>query len=80
LGRRSRPKATARFELFIWLCVHAERTSGRLLVTAAALAQTLHTSEAQITHGLEELVPAGVAMFGVGIDGAIYVRSLAKFQ
>ena len=50
----------AAFKLFVWLCLHAERTSGRLLVTAAVLAQILHKSEAQITHSLEELVHAGV--------------------
>jgi len=50
----------AAFKLFVWFCLHAERTSGRLLITTAALAQVLHKSEAQITHGLEELVHAGV--------------------
>lgn len=50
----------AAFKLFVWLCLHAERASGRMLVSAAALAQMLHKSEAQIMQSLEELVYAGV--------------------
>ena len=50
----------ASFKVFVWLCLHAERASGRLLVTAAALAQALSKSEAEIIQCFEELVHAGV--------------------
>src|SRR5271165_1210559 len=49
----------AAFKVFVWLCLHAERASGRLFITATALAQSLSKSEAEITLCLEELVRAG---------------------
>lgn len=49
----------ASFKVFVWICLHAERASGRLLVTATAPAQALHKSEAEITQCLEELAHAG---------------------
>jgi hypothetical protein len=50
----------ASFKVFLWLCLHAERASGRLLVTTTALAQPLRKSETEIIQCLEELVQAGV--------------------
>jgi hypothetical protein len=46
----------AAFKVFIWICLHAERASGRLLITVTALAQALRKSEAEIIGSLEELV------------------------
>jgi hypothetical protein len=50
----------ASFKVFLWLCLHAERASGRLLVTTTALAQPLRKSETEIIQCLEELLQAGV--------------------
>ena len=50
----------ASFKVFVWLCLYAERASGRLLVMAPALAQALRKSEAEIMWSFEELVRAGV--------------------
>ena len=50
----------AAFKLFVWLCLHAERASGRLVVSTVPWAQALHKREDQIVQALEELIAAGV--------------------
>jgi hypothetical protein len=62
----------AAFKVFIWLCLHAERASGRLLITATALPQALRKSEAEITRCLEELVCAGACRWFE--DGGIEIQ------
>jgi hypothetical protein len=62
----------AAFKVFIWLCLHAERASGRLLLTATALAEALCKSEVEITRCLEELVRAGACRWFE--DGGIEIQ------
>lgn len=53
----------AGFKLFVWLCLHAERDSGRLPVYAADLARSLRKTEREIELCLQELVRAGACRF-----------------
>jgi hypothetical protein len=64
----------AAFKLFVWICLHAERASGRLLITITALAQALRKSEAEIIRNLEELVRAGACRRFA--DGDIEIQDL----
>lgn len=50
----------AAFKLFVWLCLHADRSRGLLSATASELARILARTEAEISHALEELVHKGV--------------------
>jgi hypothetical protein len=50
----------AAFKLFVWLCLHAERSRGSLSAVASELAPTLARTEAEISHALEELIHKGV--------------------
>jgi hypothetical protein len=47
------------FKLFVWICLHAERNSGRLHVTLADLAQVLRKSGGDIRGSMDELERAG---------------------
>lgn len=47
------------FKLFVWICLHAERSSGRLYVTVAGLARALCKSEGEIRASMDELERAG---------------------
>ena len=45
----------AAFKLFLWLCLHAERSRGSLTASAQELATTLHKNEPEIQAALAEL-------------------------
>jgi hypothetical protein len=51
------------FKLFVWVCLHAERNSGRLPLVVANLARSLHKPEPEIDLCIQELVGAGVCRF-----------------
>jgi hypothetical protein len=51
------------FKLFVWVCLHADRRSGRLRVVIADLARSLQKTERQIDLSLQELVRAGACRF-----------------
>jgi hypothetical protein len=63
-GREVRLAATllsdSTFKLFVWVCLHAERNSGRLQLVAADLARSLQKTVPDIERSLDELVRAGV--------------------
>ena len=48
------------FRLYAWVCLHAERASGRMSFERAALARRLGTSRSTLRRQLRELVRAGV--------------------
>jgi len=48
------------FKLFIWLCLHAERSTGSLCIQPSQLAAALGTTETQIQAALTDLVQQGV--------------------
>lgn len=50
----------AAFKLFVWLCLHADRSRGSLSATVSALAIALGRNEAEIGNALEELVQKDV--------------------
>jgi hypothetical protein len=66
-GREVRLAATllsdSAFKLFVWVCLHAERNSGRLPLVVANLARSLHKPEPEIDSCIQELVSAGVCRF-----------------
>lgn len=55
------------FKVFVWICLNAERTSGRLRVAVADLARALRKTEADIQCSLDELHQAGVCRFTPGL-------------
>lgn len=50
----------AAFKLFAWLCLNADRHSGRIRITPAEIAQALDKSESDIQTARDELVQRGV--------------------
>jgi hypothetical protein len=50
----------AAFKLFAWLCLNADRHTGRIRITAAEIAQVLGKSEGEIQTARDELVERGV--------------------
>lgn len=50
----------ASFKLFLWLCLHAERSRGSLSAPARELASALHKTEPEIQAALAELFQQGV--------------------
>jgi hypothetical protein len=48
------------FKLFMWLCLHAERTSGTICANESDLASTLRKTENQVASLIEELIAAGI--------------------
>ena len=56
----------AAFKLFIWLCLHAERSRGSISATTAAIAHALGKPEMQIAAALGELLHQGVCHHGDG--------------
>lgn len=50
----------AAFKLFAWLCLNADRPTGRIRITAAESAQALGKSESAIPTARDELVEHGV--------------------
>jgi len=51
------------FKLFVWICLNAERTSGRLHYVCADLARVLHKTERDIRAGLNDLQQGGFCRF-----------------
>lgn len=66
-GREVRLAATllsdSSFKLFVWACLQAERSSGRLRLVVADLARSLHKTEDEIGLCIRQLVAAGVWRF-----------------
>jgi len=50
----------ATFKLFLWLCLHAERSRGTVTATSAELARALGKSKSDIDLALQELQQRGV--------------------
>jgi Helix-turn-helix domain len=50
----------ATFKIFVWLCLHAERASGTVNVSLAAVARDLGKDEAEVERGVQELIESGV--------------------
>jgi hypothetical protein len=50
----------AAFKLFAWLCLNADRHTGRIRITAAEIAQILGKSEREIQTARDELAERGV--------------------
>ena len=50
------------FKLFLWLCLHADRSRGSVRVSPAELASALHKTEREIGHALNELFQHGVCI------------------
>jgi hypothetical protein len=53
----------AAFKLFVWLCLHADRSCGSMVATPSELARGLRRSEAEIQTTLEELWRQGVCVW-----------------
>lgn len=75
-GREVRLAATllsdAAFKLFVWVCLHAERNSGRGRLAVAELAGSLQKPEGEIKNCIQELVRCGV--FRLHESGAIEIQ------
>jgi hypothetical protein len=52
----------AAFKLFLWLCLHAERSRGCLPASARELALALHKTEPELQAALDELFRQGVCL------------------
>jgi hypothetical protein len=52
----------AAFKLFVWLCLHADRSRGSLSAAASELAHTLGRTDAEISDALEELIYKDVCL------------------
>lgn len=48
------------FKLFVWLCLHADRSSGALPIIPGRLARALNKTDLDIRAGIDELVAKGV--------------------
>ena len=51
------------FKLFVWVCLHAERNSGRLPFALTDLAHALGKTESEIRSSLNDLQQAGICRF-----------------
>ena len=75
-GREVRLAATllsdGAFKLFVWVCLHAERNSGRLRLGLADLARSLQKTEREIELCIHELVRAGVCRLHA--SGSLEIR------
>lgn len=56
----------ATFKVFIWLCLHAERSCGRLNATSPEIARALSKAENDVRACLQELERHGVCMLEAG--------------
>jgi hypothetical protein len=54
----------AGFKLFVWLCLHADRSRGCLVAGTAELARTLQKAEGEIRSSLQELSDKGICLLG----------------
>lgn len=61
----------AAFKLFVWLCLHANRSQGSILAEVSDLARALRRTGADVRCGLDELVLKGVCT--VDATGAIEI-------
>ncbi|HVI80345.1 MAG TPA: hypothetical protein VM715_19770 [Candidatus Acidoferrum sp.] len=48
------------FKLFVWLCLHADRSQGSIKIDVFHLARALGKTAAEIRHGLDELIQKGI--------------------
>ena len=55
----------AAFKLFAWLCLNADRHTGRIRIPVAEMAQALGKSECEIEAARDELVDRGVCRRGI---------------
>jgi hypothetical protein len=62
----------AAFKLFLWLCLHAERSTGSLCCSSFQIAGAVGKSEAEVRAALEELCGKGVAEWVA--QGVIEIR------
>jgi hypothetical protein len=53
----------AAFKLFVWLCLHAERTRGCIAATPVELGRALQRSEAEVQTNLQELLQKGICLW-----------------
>jgi len=58
----------AAFKLFAWLCLNADRHTGRIRITVTEMAQTLGKSEEEIEAARDELVNRGVCRRGTDLE------------
>lgn len=54
------------FRVFMWLCLHADRSRGSVRATTPGLSRTLGRSKEQITAALDELFQKGVCILYIG--------------
>ena len=75
-GREVRLAATllsdSTFKLFVWVCLHAERNSGRLRLVVADLARSLQKTERDIELSIHELLRVGVCQLAA--PGSIEIQ------
>lgn len=57
----------ATFKVFIWLCLHAERSCGTVTATTAELARALGKPESDVRACLQELQRQGVCLIKAGV-------------
>ena len=60
------------FKLFVWLCLHAERSQGTVSATSPELARALGKKESDLQLALEELQQQGVC--NLRAEGVIEIR------
>ena len=59
------------FKLFVWLCLHAERNTGRLRLEVCDVAGSLRKTERDIERGIQELLNTGVCRL---VHGSVEVQ------
>jgi len=52
------------FKIFVWVCLRAERGSGTLNVSVAAIARDLGKHDAEVERGIQELIESAVCRWG----------------
>src|SRR5262249_19464151 len=62
----------AGFKVFVWVCLHAERSRGAVSASPAEIARTLGKTEHEICFALQELQRQGVC--SVKAEGVIEIR------
>jgi hypothetical protein len=62
----------ATFKLFVWICLHAERSRGTLAATPAELARALGKKESDVQVALEELQRQGLCT--LSSEGVLQIR------
>jgi hypothetical protein len=56
------------FKLFAWLCLNADRHTGRIRITVSEMAQALGKGEQEIQTARDELVERGVCRRGMDLE------------